>query len=56
MPLDWIDELRIMNAWNIEGRYQDYKDRFKQICTKEYTLQKMELADQIRKWLINKLQ
>ncbi len=24
MPIEDIDELRIMSAWNTEGRYQDY--------------------------------
>ena len=31
-----VDFLRIMNAWNLEGRYQDYKDKFYRSTTAAY--------------------
>ena len=50
-----IDELRIMNAWNIEGRYQDYRDMIYRTTTQIYTEEKMLIVDKIRTWLLNQL-
>jgi HEPN domain-containing protein len=55
MPPEDIDELRIMNAWNIEGRYQDYKDLLYRTTTQAYTEEKMLKVNQIREWLHAKL-
>ncbi|MDX1943062.1 MAG: HEPN domain-containing protein [Saprospiraceae bacterium] len=55
MPVEDIDELRIMNAWNIEGRYQDYKDLIFKATTKEYIESKFEIVNRIRTWLIAQL-
>ncbi len=55
MPMEEIDELRIMNAWNIEGRYQDYKDMLFKKTTKTYTTQKLKIVNKIREWLIEQL-
>lgn len=55
MPVEDIDELRIMNAWNIEGRYQDYKDLIFKTTTKEYIENKFEIVNRIRIWLIEQL-
>ena len=55
MPSEDIDELRIMNAWNIEGRYQDYKDLIFKATTKDYVAEKFEGVNRIRKWLLEKL-
>ncbi len=56
MPVEDIDELRVINAWNIEGRYQDYKDMLYKLTTKEYTEEKLKIVNRIRKWLIEQLQ
>jgi HEPN domain-containing protein len=56
MPVDDIDELRIMTAWNIEGRYQDYKDLIFKATTQEYVESKFEIVNRIRTWLIEQLQ
>jgi hypothetical protein len=32
-----VDLLGVMNSWNLEGRYQDYKDKFYKRTTKSYT-------------------
>lgn len=50
------DELRIITAWYIEGRYQDYRDRFYKLCTKGYTKEKLKNVKEIREWLLKKLQ
>ena len=55
MPIEDIDELRIMNAWNIEGRYQDYKDMLYRKTTRSYTEQKLEIVNKIREWLTAQL-
>lgn len=55
MPVEDIDELRIMSAWNIEGRYQDYKDLIFRATTKEYVTEKFENVNRIREWLLEQL-
>jgi HEPN domain-containing protein len=55
MTAEDIDELRIMNAWNIEGRYQDYRDMIYRTTTQIYTEEKMLIVDKIRTWLLNQL-
>jgi HEPN domain-containing protein len=51
-----VQELSIITSWNIEGRYQDYRDRFYTVCTKEYAKTKMNIVNEIRSCLIGKLQ
>ena len=55
VPLEDIDELRIMSAWNIEGRYQDYKDLIFRATTKTYVTEKFETVNRIREWLLEQL-
>ncbi len=52
----YIDELRIITSWNIEGRYQDYRDRFYKLSAKDYTERKLKTVKEIRECLIKKLQ
>ena len=33
LPPHFYERLSIMNGWNIEDRYQDYKDKFYKMCT-----------------------
>jgi len=49
LPSDLKDELTIITSWNIEARYQDYKDRFYKICTKDYTEKKLKIVEEIIK-------
>ena len=49
LPSDLKDELSIITSWNIEARYQDYKDRFYKICTQEYTNKKLKIVEEIIK-------
>ena len=44
-----IAELRIITAWNMEGRYQDYRDMFYQLSTTEYTGKKLQILEEIKK-------
>jgi HEPN domain-containing protein len=51
-----LDLLRVINAWNLEGRYQDYKDKFFKSATLEYTESKIKEVDSLRQWLLSELQ
>ena len=51
-----LDLLRVMNAWNIEGRYQDFLDKFYRNTTASYTKLKVEQVDALRQWLLSELQ
>ena len=50
------DELPVISTWNIETRYQDYKDRFYQVATLQYTRKKLVIVKEIMEWLIRALQ
>lgn len=51
-----IDLIRVMNSWNLEGRYQDYRDKFYKNTTQEYAREKIEQVDSLRLWLLSELQ
>lgn len=53
---DQLDLLRVMNSWNLEGRYQDYKDKFFKSTTQAYTEEKLKNVDHLRLWLLSELQ
>jgi len=50
-----MDTLRVLNSWNIEGRYQDYRDVVFRTTTREYAAETLEKVDKIRQWLLEKL-
>ncbi len=50
-----VDFLRLLSAWNIEGRYPDYQNKIHKIATEEYTLSKFETAKNIRQCLLERL-
>ena len=56
LDVKFVHELSVIIAWNIEGRYQDYRDRFYKVCTKAYAETKMKIVNEIRLCLIEKLQ
>lgn len=56
LSTEQLDLLRVMNSWNIEGRYQDYKDKFYKNTTAEYTQSKINQVDKLRLWLLSELQ
>ena len=51
-----VDFLRLINSWNLEGRYQDYKDKFYKATTQAYTKEKLKKVDELRLWLLSELQ
>jgi HEPN domain-containing protein len=50
-----VDLLNVMNSWNIEGRYQDYKDKFFKKASRTYTSEKLKQVDILRTWLLSEL-
>lgn len=55
LPPLFRDELQVITAWNLEARYQDYKDRFYKLCTAEYTSRKMSIVEDLIQWLTEAL-
>lgn len=49
---DIKDKLDIITTFNISARYPDYKNRFYQTCTTEYTEQQVKNIEEIYKWLL----
>jgi HEPN domain-containing protein len=47
--MDALDEI---TTFNIKSRYDDYKDNFREICTKDFTEEKIKMIEEIRKWLM----
>lgn len=43
-------ELTTISAFNINARYDDYKNSFQKQCTPEYTQEWVEKIEKIRKW------
>jgi len=56
LNVEQIDLLRVMNSWNLEGRYQDYKDKFYKNTTEEYTGKKISEVDKLKAWLLSEMQ
>ncbi|MFH0726973.1 MAG: HEPN domain-containing protein [Pseudomonadota bacterium] len=49
------DFLLEVTAFNIKGRYPDYKQRFHRKATVEFTSERIERIKEIREWLKEKL-
>ncbi len=49
---DWLDEI---TTFNLNVRYDNYKQDFHQLCTKEFTEIWIERIEKLRKWLISEL-
>ncbi len=47
--------LSVVNIWNIEARYPDFKNTLKKIATKEYTFLQFERVKSFLEWLENQL-
>ena len=43
--------LDIITKFNLEARYDDYKETFRQNCTDEYTAKHVKNIKEIREWL-----
>ena len=44
--------LNTITRFNIDGRYDDYKNNFYNLCNKEYTENNIKKIESIRNWLI----
>jgi len=49
---DWLDRL---TSFNINTRYDSYKQEFYNLCTKEFALEWKIIIEEIRKWLKEQL-
>ena len=50
-----MNVLKDINAFNIAARYNDAKLNFYIKCTKEYTEKNIEIIEEFRKWLKEKI-
>lgn len=55
LPEEMQADFKIINFWNIEGRYPDYKNLVYKTATKEYVESKRTIIENIRLCLIEKL-
>lgn len=59
IPLELTNEQKILlstiTRFNIDGRYDDYKNNFYNLCTEEYTKESIDKINVARNWLINLL-
>ncbi len=46
---EWLDDI---STFNLNARYDNYKQDFYRLCTKEFTLIWMDRIEKLRKWLI----
>jgi hypothetical protein len=56
LSADQLDMIRVMNSWNLQGRYQDYKGKFYKNTTEAYTRNKIVEVDTLRLWLLSEMQ
>lgn len=47
--------LDTITKFNLEARYDDYKESFRQNCTNEYTTEQIKNIKEVREWLKNLL-
>ena len=50
-----VNVLKDINAFNIAARYNDAKLNFYKKCTKEYTGKNIEIIEEFRRWLKEKI-
>ncbi|MBS1486506.1 MAG: HEPN domain-containing protein [Bacteroidetes bacterium] len=51
-----VEFLGVLNAWNLEGRYQDYKDKLYKRANKSYAEEKINQVNELRLCLLSELQ
>ncbi len=55
MEMELTTEQRIsldtITRFNLEARYDDYKESFRQNCTNEYTAEQIKNIKEVREWL-----
>jgi HEPN domain-containing protein len=45
-----------LNRFQLEGRYPDYFTKMRVICDEQFTISILSAADELRQWLLKKLQ
>ena len=50
--VEWFDEI---STFNLNARYDNYKQNFYRRCTKEFTMEWIERIEIVRTWLIQQL-
>jgi HEPN domain-containing protein len=50
--MDWFDEI---STYNLNARYDNYKQDFQRMCTEEFTLERINRIKILRLWLIKQL-
>lgn len=50
--MDWLDEI---STYNLNARYDNYKQDFQKMCTEEFTLDRINRIKILRLWLIKQL-
>ena len=49
---EWLDKV---TTFNLNARYDSYKQNFYKLCTKEFTSEWIVKIEKLRQWLINQL-
>ena len=49
---EWLDQI---TTFNLNARYDSYKQEFYKLCTKEFAIEWKSKIDELRKWLLNLL-
>lgn len=49
---EWLDEI---TTFNLNARYDNYKQDFHRLCTREFTTVWVDRIENLRKWLKNQL-
>jgi hypothetical protein len=50
--MDWLDEI---STYNLNARYDNYKQDFQKMCTKDFTLERINRIKILHLWLIKQL-
>ena len=50
--MEWLDEI---TTFNINARYDNYKQNFNKLCTKDFTITWINKIIELRQWLIKQL-
>lgn len=55
LPEDYSEWLDAITTFNLNARYDNYKQSFNKLCTKEFTAEWINKIEILRKWLIHQL-
>jgi HEPN domain-containing protein len=50
--MDWLDEI---STYNLNARYDNYKQDFQKMCTKDFTFERINRIKILQIWLIKQL-